>query len=140
VGPFKNVNPVLLHTPLERGHMINQSICKKPVSEEGVVGPLYQKTIAVVVDIVNRFGIIRVFFNPIPNVAVNHIIEYPKNIPEDGIRFLGGKFQEFIKGEGGAVFLFLYLIAQGRQCIIDGIPWHNLIHSSVLVSFLFSMV
>ncbi len=55
-----------------------------------MVGPLYKKTVTVVVDKVDGFRIIRVFVNPIPNVAVNHIIKNPENVPEDRVRLLRG--------------------------------------------------
>ena len=87
-GAVKNVNFVLLGAPPHGPCQIDQAIGKQPVCKKGVIGAFDEKFGEIVIDKMDRFGIIGIFISPLADEGGDHVMEHLEHISKHFRRFL----------------------------------------------------
>jgi hypothetical protein len=120
--------------------MIHKTIGEKPVGEKGVVRSVYQQAVAVIVGVIDGFGVIGILINSLPHMAFDHIMESLEYIPKKDIRLFPGHDHKVLIGYGEAMFPFPYLPVECGNDLFNGFHEADSSYSITLESFRFSMV
>jgi hypothetical protein len=79
--------------------MVDEAVGKEPVGKKGAISIIDKEVAAVVVHIIDRFRVIRIFVSSCTDIVVNHVMKGLENIAYDSIRSYGKHFKEIIEGE-----------------------------------------
>ncbi len=98
--PLKDDDPVLLGTVPEGRHVVDKAVGKQPIGKERMVRVFDEEPIAVVVDVVDRLGILRVLIRPVADVARDHVVKHLEDVSESERRLGSSQLHVVHEGDG----------------------------------------
>ncbi len=119
VRPFEDIDLVLLGAAAQRLHQGDEAVGEEPVGVEGGVDPLDEELRTVVIDVVDRLGIVGVFVVAAAHVALDHVVKDLKDVAHDDLRLVGHLAEEFVEGDRRVVLARLEVLIDVLQRLGD---------------------
>ncbi len=125
----------MLAASLEGFYQFDQAVGKQSVCKKRVVCSFHKQFAAIVVGIIDGFGVIGVFINAFPDIGFHHIVKHLKNTARHNFR-MGNQFVEkLLKGNRAALFLCAHVLVEIEHGFLNAVLGAGLFFGGLFLLF-----